>query len=190
MRPLNRIKTWEEDYEKRRRLHFIEDSNQFISLRTFKLAVRGILLGFIILTVGGVGNLAADRERADQAREALVKSGRIVSVDACNRDFRIIQRERGVFQRSLVVITQQHDAGLTTDAQYLRSKEFYEQQLGNFLLPDCRITNKLLTDDPEQAKQPVPRPLYPGSPEENVITFDPNPNEGKARPVFPKRYGG
>jgi hypothetical protein len=176
LRMLRRIKKWEKSYEERRKLAFIEDTNQYVTCRQFKVWRRGAILAFVLLAVGGIGNQYADRQRSEQARSALVKSGQIVSVDGCNRDFRITQRERAVFERSLALAKQQHDSGLTTDRQYLRSREFFEQQLSDFALPDCRITQGLLTADPERADQPVPRPLYHGSPEENVIVFDPKPH--------------
>lgn len=167
-----------DNWKRRRQERLERERSTYVTYATFYRWVRRATAGFAALLVGVGVNSKLDRDRANDSRAALVKSGRIVSVDGCNRDFKLYQSIRQVFQRSLAALSAQHDNGLITDAEFARSKAFYEQQLEQFNPPDCRVTRSLLTDDPERAEQPVPRPLYPGSPEANVLVFDPKPNGG------------
>lgn len=132
----------------------------------------------------GLGfNSLIDRDRANQGREALAESGNVVSVSGCNRDFRLYQKVRAVFNQSLAAVEAQHAQGLTTDEQYERVKQFYNDQLTNFALPDCRDVANTLTDNPDRSgDKTAPSPLYPGSAEAEPAK-DVNPNEGRAKPV-------
>lgn len=178
---LDRFRDWKD----RRAKEHVREEATVVSCRQFNRWKRNALIAYIAVAFALGANIAIDRERAGDARAALVNSGRIVSVDGCNRDFRLYQKVRAVFLRSLDAITQQRNSGLITQAQYLRAKNFYETELSNFALPDCRITENLLTADPAKADQPTPQPLYHGSPAENEIGFDPKPSEGSARPIPP-----
>lgn len=180
----HRFRTWQDDRARR-----IEtEKSDSVSCHTFYRWVRRAVAGYIVLCIAFAGNSLIDRSRATEGRRALAASGNVVSIVGCNRDFRLYQKVRAVFQQSLAFATQQHQQGLTTDSQYQRSRNFYETQLSNFPLPDCRKVANVLTDSSSKADDqvPPPAPLYRGSPEEDEVGFDPNPNEGRARPVFPR----
>jgi hypothetical protein len=150
--------------------------NTYVSCKTYKDWRRNALIGYVVLFVGLGINSVIDRERGTQSRTALAESGNVVSVVGCNRDFRLYQKVRAVFNQSLKAITEQHDQGLTTDEQYARQRDFYLVQLSNFALPDCRDVAGTLTDDPTEKVDQPPKPLYPGAPEAEESPFDPKPN--------------
>lgn len=151
----------------------------FVSCWLFRQWRRNALLGYVVLLLGLGANSLIDRDRANQGRSALAESGNVVSVSGCNRDFRLYQKVRAVFERSLQAAQDQHDQGLTTDAQYEKVKAFYEDQLTNFSLPDCREVANTLTDDPTRSgDKTAPIPLYPGAPAADP-PVDIDPNEGR-----------
>lgn len=171
------LKTWNIRRHERRDAEEERLRNTSVSCWTFRQWRRNALMGYVLLLLGLGANSFIDRERANDGREALAASGNVVSVTGCNRDFRLYQKLRAVFVRSLQAIQDQHDAGLITDAQYDRARAFYVDQLQNFALPDCREVNDTLTDDPTQAQtQTTPEPLYPGS--FLADPQDPKPTEG------------
>jgi hypothetical protein len=179
-----RLGNWKDRRRERREAEEHRLRNTWVTCWSFRVWRRNALIGYSVLLLGLGGNSLVDRGRATDGREALAESGNVVSVSGCNRDFRLYQKVRAVFERGLAQIEEQHEQGLTTDAQYERSRSFYMEQLTNFALPDCRVVSQTLTDDPEKADGKVaPTPLYPGSPEAQP-PFDANPNEGRARPSF------
>lgn len=179
----NRLEAALDRRRKRREAKEHELRTTWVTCWTFRQWRRNALLGYIVLLLGLGANSLIDRDRANQGREALAESGNVVSVTGCNRDFRLYQKVRAVFQRSLQAIEDQHRQGLTTDEQFERAKAFYNDQLTNFALPDCREVASTLTDDPARAAgKTAPEPLYPGSDAADGPQ-DINPNEGRAKPV-------
>lgn len=125
------------------------------------------LQGFILLLVGLVCVIyvQAKESRNDQAardaqQTALVKSGRAVAVDGCNRDFITAQSFRAT-------ITRLRDATKSrTDQNPAATKTavaFYTAVLDISPLPDCRTAQSVITDNPSAPVRFV-LPYYPGAP--------------------------
>lgn len=127
-------------------------------------------IGFLILLVGlliafKVGsNYNADRvKEASANRNAIVTSGRVVSVAGCNRDFKTISSLRGILIRAQTSVRLQRKADILSEKQYQRAVSYYQKALDEVRLPDCRAAESVVTDDPTKAR-PIPEPLYPGGP--------------------------
>lgn len=124
---------------------------------------RAAVVGFVVLLLGVGYNIYDVNQRSADGRDALVKSGRVVSVSGCNRDFNSISALRGLLtsarasQREAV---KRGDIPAPSPAQQTRTDEFYHDQFQKIKLPDCRKAESLLTDDPDDLPA-VPRPLYP-----------------------------
>ena len=135
---------------------------------------RRALIGFIILLLGiiivqQVGNSTSAKER-----QAIVDSGRVVSVDGCNRAYEERLKIRDVFLTSQSIVRARVKSGESVDpANDRRALDFYKDQLAAFKLPDCRKAEKLLTADPDKPL-PVVEPYYPDStnPDQPQSVFD------------------
>jgi hypothetical protein len=164
LRAPTKFAKWRKQYYERRKRHFIEDSNQYVTCRQFKFWRRSAMIAFLLLLLGALGNTAIDRERADTGRQVLVDSSRVVVIDGCNRDFRTIEKLRAVFQRSIIALGEQLKAGDITQERYDNAIKFYNGELRLLKLPDCRRARNIITDNPFRDVPPPPVPLYPGSP--------------------------
>jgi hypothetical protein len=122
-----------------------------------------LLVGLIVAFRVGADYNAHNNAVADQNRNAIVQSGRVVSVDGCNRDFKSISSLRGLLLRAQVSIAVQHKAGILEGRQYQDAVRYYQKALDDIKLPDCRRAKKVVTDDPTQIRR-EPTPLYPGGP--------------------------
>lgn len=107
-------------------------------------------------------NNSNDRQEkaSTEAREAIVASGRAVSVDGCNRDYGDRVKFRNLLLR-LKISAKGNPA--TTPAQKKTALEFYDKELANYPLIDCRNARNVVTDDPNATPE-TPDPYYPGNP--------------------------
>lgn len=125
--------------------------------------VRQARIAFVIILAGVGFSLWDQGHQSDASRAAIVQSGRVVSVDGCNRDFHSISKLRTLLVAASNELERQyrHDAipGLTR-AQYIRARKFYRDQLEGIPLPDCRHAKTVVTSNPN-AHTRVPVPLYP-----------------------------
>lgn len=135
---------------------------------------RRALGGFLILLAGLMLVLWLSAHDSTDSRAAIVKSGRVVSVSGCNRDFNTQTALRGVLISSDQFSRQALETGRITAEEYQIRREFYNQQLANLVLPDCRDSEKVVTDDPRDI-QSIPDPLYP-----EKLSEDKKPSEGKS----------
>lgn len=123
---------------------------------------RSALLGFLILFAGISYNVYDIRHSAATSRRAIVQSGRVVSVDGCNRDYRDDRRFIALLNHSVVLvkrsIKQQHLEGTPQAKEALA---FYRTEIRNATnqLPDCRKAVSVVTDDPSKP-QPTIVPLH------------------------------
>lgn len=151
---------------------------EFFSEQT-RLAVRkylrryraAALVGFMILLVGLAVALSQIGRSSDASRRTVVESGRAVAVEGCNRDYVDRRDFRALLGRLKASSKTSYESGRITRAQYEVAVSFYDGQLKRFKLPDCRLSEKLLTDNPD-AKIPMITPFYEGSP------FVPEPVDG------------
>lgn len=123
---------------------------------------RGATAAFIglVLAVGYVG-YSNNKDNAE-SREAIVTSGKVVSVEGCNRDYNSnlagltnAKDQRAALKRYL-------DDGVITDAQYERQIAALDRFEALLKLPDCREVAATLTDDVSNVRYPPPYPKYPG----------------------------
>lgn len=124
---------------------------------------NGALAGFLVLLAGIAGAFYASGHDASQANSAIVKSGRVVSVSGCNRDYVTVNRLRNVLKRSEDF---QHAALARGDIsleQFERSRAYFDQQLDGLPQVDCRSSATIITDDPNDIGA-VPKPLHPPEP--------------------------
>lgn len=125
------------------------------------------LVGYFVLLIGIAVVFGFQRHethnRVQQGvaqRDAIVRSGTAVAVDGCNRDFHTIRGTRHVLEDAREFQRAQHKKGLITDEQYQRANDFYSTQLAHIPLPDCRLAEKIITQNPDKPVT-VPTPLHP-----------------------------
>jgi hypothetical protein len=61
-------------------------------------------------------------------------------------------------------VTKNYKEGLYTKEQYDQAVQFYDSQLHEITLPDCRKAAQILTADPRKIG-PLPVPRYPNDPQ-------------------------
>lgn len=123
---------------------------------------RNAVIGYVTLLLAVLAVFVTSQNDAEEARTAIVTSGKVVSVAGCNQDFDTTLKIQKLFARSLAGLKVQHDNGNITDEQYKVGKDFYTDQLASFTLPDCRKVEKIITSDPRKTHYPPPFPRYPG----------------------------
>ena len=161
---LDRFQAWQERREAKAKRRRIEDSNQYVTCRQFKFWRRGAMVGFALLFAGSLGNSYVDRERANDGRQALVNSARVVVIDGCNRDFRNTERLRALLIRAETAIEEQYRSDFISKRRYDEAIKFYEAEIKRLKLPNCKTARNVITDDPFTPVPDPPLPLYPGSP--------------------------
>ncbi len=118
------------------------------------------IIGFLLLLFGlGYVQWRA-MESAVESRDAIVKSGRVVSVSGCNRDYRSLTALRGTLKASRRFTVNAGKQGVIGPSEVATRLAFYDAQLDRLRLPDCRVAAKVVTDDPKDIGD-VPVPLHP-----------------------------
>ena len=142
-------------------LDLISFHTERAAAKALKSYVRRAVIGFLIL-LAGIGYAIHDQNVfTGQARESIVRSGKVVSVSGCNRDYQTISALRGVLTTAQAIQEKAFRAGDIPKSVLERSNAFYTSQLELLMLPDCRTAREILTDDPN-AEIKVPEPLFPG----------------------------
>lgn len=133
-------------------------------------------VGFALLLLGLVGAFYVDStHNTDQreqlakeshaAQKSIVRSGDVVAVSGCNRDYNTIDSLRDQLERSLSRID-----GLEADGTYSKrqadvARDATRDILKEYQLPDCREADDVLTAKPgKQVAIPVAR--YPNDPQQ------------------------
>lgn len=125
------------------------------------------ILGFLVLLLAVVylwnsqerSSIERAKEAQDQ-RAQIVRSGNIVAIDGCNRDFLDRQALRGLLTASQAASKRSYRRDLITKTRYELSREFFQEQLKALPLPDCRNASNTLTTNPNKPLN-LPAPLYP-----------------------------
>lgn len=139
---------------------FTQQTVRAVKKATRRFAVAASV-GYLLLIAGVVGMYENGQSVSAAEQNAIVRSGRAVAVDGCNGRFQDRQKIRAVFQRSKDATEELYKHGALSKARRDSSIEFYDHELREFPLPDCRAAEKILTDDPgHSTTQPVPR--FPG----------------------------
>lgn len=140
--------------------------------RATRIISRSATLGFLILLLGIIYVFHTSNAQNSDGRDAIVSSGRTVAVDGCNRDYQDRVQFIELLLRGEQAVIVAHKAGTTSNAQYAQGIAFYERQLKEYPLLDCRKAESVITADPEKASQP-PEPFWPGTPEAPEVTVPP-----------------
>jgi hypothetical protein len=96
-----------------------------------------------------------------ESRTAIVVSGRTATTIGCNRDFKQTRKFRQFVARGTKQIDQYVAEGTLTPKQGERAKAEQRRFLKDIRLPDCRLAQNAITDDPGKTGK-IPDPLYPG----------------------------
>ena len=148
-------------------LEWITKQNERIARRVLWLYVRWAMVGFVVLFVAFLGNVIYSNHLNAVSREQVVRSGDIVAVAGCNRDFQERLEIRGVLIESKAFTRQAYRRGAISEVERDLRIEFYNERLQGLPLPDCRVADEILTDDPDKPLR-EPAPLYPQSTEQIV----------------------
>jgi hypothetical protein len=145
----------------REQLQWVEEQVRHAADKAAKRTQRRALVGFLTLLFGLLAAIWIGGNQADSARKAIVDTGRIVSVSGCNRDY-----EDRVAVRKVLIASKDFTKNaferlnLTPEELQLRL-DFYDDQLADLPLPDCRQARNVVSDDPTKVPA-FPEPLYPG----------------------------
>lgn len=140
--------------------------------RRLRLWAKGIVIAFGILFAGNGYALYSNSVDNQTSTDATVKSGRVVSVAGCNRDFDTISKLRDLLTQASDSVERNNKLGLYTHQQYTQARDFYAKQLASLTLPDCRKSKSVVTDNPSKIG-PVPVPRYPGDPADRAAHTNP-----------------
>lgn len=145
---------------------FATETNRAVR-KALRRYAKPAIVGYVLLMIGVLAAFQVNnndrsvrRIEAGKSREAIVLSGRAVAVSGCNRDFKTISALRGVLIASKAFQQRQVRDGLISPETFERARKFYDTQLASLQLPDCRDSESLLTDDPDD-EIPHLRPLFP-----------------------------
>jgi hypothetical protein len=130
---------------------FTDEQLALIDARTNSAARRVLgkyskaaVVAFAVLVFGNGFAVSA----LNDARQAVVKSGAVVAVEGCNRDFDTIGVLRAQIVKSKETLKQYLNEGTLTKHQYERAVAETESLLEDYVQPDCRQAQKVITDDP------------------------------------------
>lgn len=143
-------------------LNFFTEQNRYAVTKALNRYRTASLAAFLILFVGILLALYVNNDASEKEREAIVRTGRIVSVDSCNARYRDREALRDLFVRLQTAVVQQAKTeGLSPDAPQVKfAIQFYKDELKRLPLPDCRRTEQILSSDPDKQTY-KPTPLHP-----------------------------
>lgn len=133
---------------------------QHAAKKSLKHYTRNAVLSFLLLLATNVFVWSTAQTLNNDSRQAIVHSGKFVSVAGCNRDFHTIQALRGILTSSRTFQKAALKRGDITQEQFDRSQPYYTKQLAALQLPDCQAAGAVLTSDQDHLA-PIPKPLTP-----------------------------
>lgn len=142
-------------------LAFFTEQTERAADKASKHTLKQATIGYLILFMGILMMYLNGQSTSQREREAIVESGRVVSVDGCNRDYETIATLRDEIEASKDRTLKLVKEGTLTEAQAMRSINETDDFLERYVLPDCRKAEEVLTSDPDQVNR-VPKPKYPG----------------------------
>lgn len=126
-------------------------------LREFRNYRRNAAAAFVILTLGIIAAFAIRLDESKQRDAAIVRSGTVIAIDGCNRNYRTIRAARAAIARAALNTKRLEDGGVITPAQAEAARDQYTYALSELRLPDCVATSKILSSDPSRPNSdPVP----------------------------------
>jgi hypothetical protein len=95
------------------------------------------ILGYSILVAGIALSLTMVERQSTHFNNLLVQTSIEGRKASCARDVSLTKNIRAIIDGTKAVAKVQHDKHLTTDAQYGRALDFYNDALGKLPIPDC-----------------------------------------------------
>lgn len=133
----------------------------------FRRYQREAVIGFVILLLGvAAAFYAQNQDRANRREELRATASRqldavrAAAVKNCNDTFISVRNTRAVLLVAAKTTTAQYEAGVIDKKQYVQAKQFYDVNLSNLRLPDCREIAALIADDPDEPVEKV-TPKHP-----------------------------
>lgn len=117
------------------------------------------ILAFLGLALALGTTVYRSEDLRNDSRVGFINSGTAGVIVGCNRDFDTLTKVRGLFVRLDDANLQSYRSGKTTAEARREAKVYYQGELKNFELPDCR---KAKITDTDLVK--IPEAYYPGSP--------------------------
>lgn len=147
-------------------LRFFANENRRTARKATHKTLRGALVGYLILIVGVIAMYENGQQVSENERDAVVKSGRVVAVEGCNRDFEQQARIIKLLQRLKAANNEQFKRGKISAQQHDTAIKFYAAEIARAsdALPDCRRAESILTSNPDADLTRI-RPLYPSKPD-------------------------
>ena len=146
-------------------LDFMSKQSERAAHKATRRTLRSAFVGYVILIAGVLAMYQNGQHVSNGERDAIIRSGTVVSVEGCNRDFAdkeqfisLLERLQSASKRSARL---QHLK--TTDPQVKLALDFYSDEIARAKreLPDCRREQHMLTDDPERTQPWPPLARYP-----------------------------
>lgn len=143
-------------------LRFLADLQEESTRRTLRRWIKGAIVGYVVLIAGVFLMYENGQSVSANERSAVVNSGRVVSVEGCNRDYRSAEAFVNLLERLRDSTISQHKQHKIDDARYRAGLEFYSAEIARAKgrLPDCREAETTLTADPDADLRNL-KPLYP-----------------------------
>lgn len=141
-------------------LEQIGAETEHASVKALKKYSRSALVGFLILLGANVFVWSTAQRLNDDSRQAIVRTGKAVTIEGCNRDFRSVGVLRGLLASSQAALKKGHEEGVYTQEQVDRATAYYKDALSKLTYPDCKAAGATLSSDPDKAA-PLPTPLTP-----------------------------
>jgi hypothetical protein len=141
-------------------LRFFINAQKRAVNKAVKRTHRNAVLGYVILLVGVFGMYWNGQSLSQRERNAIVESGKVVSVDGCNRDYETITALRAILTAANDDRRRAYRLGRLTPEEYADAKVYFDRQLKTLVLPDCRIAERVLTANPDAPRE-LPSPKYP-----------------------------
>lgn len=141
-------------------LALISHETEHAVRKGLKHQARRSIIGFLVLLAANIFVWSTGQAQNSDSREAIVQSGKVVSISGCNRDFQTIKSLRGVLISAQTFQIKALERGDISQAQFDRAQTYYDDQLAKLTLPDCRVAGEILTSETDEIPQ-VPVPLHP-----------------------------
>ncbi len=125
-----------------------------------KRTLRRAALGYFVLMAGVAGTYWNGQTVSKSERDAIVNTGKVVTVAGCNRDFVLITSVLGILSASQAQVELAEKRGVLTAPEAAARVAFFSEQIDKLRLPDCRRSVQILSTDPGR-KASVPTPLHP-----------------------------
>lgn len=139
---------------------WLEESRKRSVDHAVRRYVVSATIGFVILLGANIFVWQTANSQNTASREAIVDSGKTVSIAGCNRDYRSTQALRSILQTSDDFNQAAAKKGEITQAQADVAHKYYQRFIRSIPLPNCKEAGEILTSESGDVP-PAPKPLVP-----------------------------